>query len=558
VLRRLRWQLALAAVGVSVIALVLALFSNRAFVDRPTRGGQLVEALVGRPAVMNPLFAVEDSEKAVARLLFSGLTRPDAERGPRADLATNWTVSPDGLTYTFNLREGARWHDGQPVTADDVVFTAETARLVGEDPILSASASPLVQPWVHVTARAIDSRTVELVLDGAYAPFLDATALGILPLHLLAGVEPAELPRHRFSQLEPIGAGPYMLDSPGALEGDLMRLTRYDGHWDATAERPYLDELEFRFMTDVDDSLEAIGQRDVQAMGDVPVDAFDALGDEARLYTSIEPGYTLVYLNHANVLFADQAVRLALSLALDREGIVHDPGLVNGQGIVARSPIAPGSWAYDATIDAPEYDPEQARDILDRAGWVDSDGDEVRDREGKRLSFRLGSLDDPQSIAIVERIAADWSAVGVEAAVEPHNQQGTVHALSNRDFEAMLFSWQLRQYEPDPYPLWHSSQAEDGQNFGRYSNPEVDRLLVEARQAHPSDREGRAELFHEFQQVFVSDVPALLLYHPAYTYAVVDQSLGGVQLPQLLVDPSDRYASLPDWFASTERVFEGD
>ena len=122
----------------------------------------------------------------------------------------------------------------------------------------------------------------------------------------------------------------------------------------------------------------------------------------------------------------------------------------------------------------------------------------------------------------------------------------------------MLFSWQLRGYEPDPYPLWHSSQAEDGQNFGGYSNPDVDRLLVEARQAHPEDRNERKELFGEFQRIFAEDIPALLIYHPVYSYAFVDRNLGGVQMQQLLVDPADRFMTLPDWFVHTERVFRDD
>jgi peptide/nickel transport system substrate-binding protein len=538
--------------------LVLALFSNRAFVDRPARGGQLVEALIGHPVVLNPLFAVEDAEKSITRLLYSGLTRPDALRGPRADLATNWTVSPDGTVYTFYLRESAYWHDGQPVTAHDVVFTADLARRVGEDPSLSVSASPLVRPWARVTATVVDDHTVTLELDEPYAPFLDATALGVLPEHILAGVDPADLPKHRFSQLEPIGTGPFRLDAPGGVESDSVRLARFEDHWDAAEVRPYLDTLEFRFLPSADAAIEAVGQHDVQSMGDVPAGSFDELGDDARLYSTTEPGYALVYLNFANVLFTDLAVRQALSLGLDREGIVHDPELVNGQGVVARSPIAPGSWAHDQTVGTPPHDPARAREVLEEAGWVDSDADGVRDHEGKRLSFRLGSLDDPRSMATAERIADDWREIGVEVTVEPHNQQGIVHALSNHEYDTMLFSWQLRGYEPDPYPLWHSSQAEDGQNFGGYSNPDVDRLLVEARQAHPEDRNERKELFGEFQRIFAEDVPALLIYHPVYTYAVVDPNLGGVQMPQLLVDPADRFMTLPDWFVNTERVFRDD
>jgi peptide/nickel transport system substrate-binding protein len=562
VLRQLRWQIGLALAGVLIIGALLALFSNRAFEDRPARGGQLVEALVGRPAVLNPLFAVEDSEKTITRLVFCALTRPDPLLGPRADLATNWTISPDGLEYTFHLREDALWHDGQPVTADDVVFTADMARRVADDPALSVSASPLVRPWANVTATALDEHTVRLTLDEPYAPFMDATALGILPAHILVGITPDELPKHRLSQVEPVGCGPYRVDVPGGIDTERARLVRHDEHWDTggadgsrQTDRPYLDALEFRFTASREEAVAAVGQQEVQTMGGVPADAFDELGDDARLFSATESGYTLVYINHDNVLFSDPVVRQALSLGLDRAGIVHDPTLVNGQGQVAASPIAPGSWAHDPSIPAPTFDPEQARGVLEDAGWTDGDGDGVRDREGKRLSFSLGTLDDPLNMAIAQRIADDWSKIGAEVLIEPHNQQGAVHALSNRDYEAMLFSWKLQSYEPDPYPLWHSTQVDGGQNFAGYSNPEMDQVLVELRRAHPEDRAGRFELFSEFQRMFAEDLPALLIYHPVYTYAVGDPNLGGVQLPQLIVDPSDRFTTLPDWFVRTERVF---
>jgi peptide/nickel transport system substrate-binding protein len=562
VLRQLRWQIALAAGGVIVIGAILALFSNRAFVDVPARGGVLVEAVVGRPAILNPLFAIEDSERAITRFVFSGLTRPDALRGPRADLATHWSISEDGTVYTFTLREDARWHDGQTVTADDVVFTADLAQRIANDPGLSVTASPTVAPWANVSAEATGPRTVELTLEAPYAPFLDATSLGILPAHLLVGVAPDALQKHRFSQVEPIGSGPYRVDVPGGVSPDRVRLVRFDEHWDAAGAglerdsgRPYLDALEFHFMSTLSEAADAVGLQEAQTVGRVPNEAYDALGEEARLFSATEAGYALVYLNHANVLFAESSVRQALSSAVDRQGLVHDPTLVNGQGRVASSPIAPGSWAHDATLPQPAFDLERAAATLDEAGWTDSDGDGVRDREGKRFSFGLGALDDPATLALAERIAEDWGAIGAEVTVEPHHQQGIVHSLSNRDYDAMLFSWQLRGYEPDPFPLWHSTQAEDGQNFGAYSNPEMDEILEALRRTNPDDESSRVELFERFQRLFVEDVPALLLYHPVYTYAVADPNLGGVQLPELIVDPTDRFTTLADWFVRTERVF---
>jgi peptide/nickel transport system substrate-binding protein len=193
--------------------------------------------------------------------------------------------------------------------------------------------------------------------------------------------------------------------------------------------------------------------------------------------------------------------------------------------------------------------------LLDEAGWVDSDDDGIRDRDGRNLTFSLEASNDTLMAAIADQIAADWAAIGVEAVRRNLDQRSTVENLTNRAFHAMLFGWERRDYDPDPYPLWHSSQAEDGQNFAGWRNPDADAIMVRARRAHPDDLDGRAALYYEFQRMFADDEPALMLYHPVYAYAVVDPNLGGIQLPQLLVEPADRYLTLSDWFTQTERVF---
>jgi len=550
VFQHLRPQIALAAVGLLLIAALLYGVSRQAFERRPARGGQLVEALVGRPATLNPLFATGDSEIDLVRLLFSGLTRPDAQGRLGPDLATNWSISSDGLQYTFTLRPDAVWHDGVPVTAEDVRFTAALAA----DPNLQQKTS-LAAPWEHVAVEVVDPHTVRFVLDEPYAPFLQATSLGLLPAHLLASVRPAELVTHRFSTLEPIGTGPYRLIMPGGITGDTIRLERFDEHWNATDRQPYLDEILFRIYPTQAAALEALAQRAVQALGDAPPDTFDILGEDARFYSAGGAGYTLIYLNPASAMFGDDAVRRALSLSLDRTGIVNDPALLNGQGIPAASPIAPGSWAHDPNSRAVPYRPEDAARILDDAGWIDSDSDGVRDRDGRNLTFSLETANDPLLVAIAERIAADWADIGVAATRRVLDQQSTVRNLSNRAFDAMLFGWERHDYDPDPYPLWHSSQATDGQNYADWRSPEADSALVRARGARPDDYELRASLYLQFEQRFAEEEPALMIYHPVYTYAVVDPNLGGIQLPQLIAEPADRFQTLPDWYVRTERVF---
>lgn len=559
-LRQLRWQIALAAAGALAIGLVVVLFAHRGFEDRPSRGGNLVEAVVGRLAVLNPLFAVDDAERDVANLLFCSLTKPDPHRHVRPDLATHWSVSADGLTYTFGLRQGAVWHDGRPVTADDVVFTADVAARIASHAGLSLLASPFVRPWERVTAEAVDENTVTLRLSEPYAPFLDATMLGLLPKHVLEGVGPDELANHRFSRLEPIGCGPYRLDLPGGLDNSSVRLVRFDGHWNATESRPYLDAIVLRLYATLEAAVADLGRQDVQAMGGVPAGAVTALGEDAREYAAVQPGFGLVYLNNAGVLFSERSVRQALSLATDRIAIATDDDLLGGQGLASANPIASGSWAHAPDLEEVAYDPAQARRLLQAQGWLDSDSDRVRDREGKPLRFRLATSADPLMQAMARRLQRDWQAVGADPQLETLDQQATVRALSARDFDAMLFSWELTQYDPDPYPLWHSSQAEQGQNYASFRNDDADRVMVDARRLAPSAENlaARVALYQEFQRIFAEEQPSIVLYHPVYSYVVADPNLGGFQLPQLVVQRSDRFLTLPDWFVQTSRVFGQD
>lgn len=555
--QHLRWQIALAAGGVLLVGALLMLVSGRAFLDQPARGGQLVEALVGRPVTLNPLLASQTAETDIVSLLFGGLTRFDEAGQIRPDLATHWTVSPDGKTYTFHLRQDALWHDGAPFTADDVVFTANLAAL----PDLPAKTL-LARPWENVQVAKLDDRTVQITLPEPYAPFLAATTLGMLPAHLLAGVSPRELATHRFSTFEPVGTGPYQLDVPGGLSSGSIRLKRFDGHWAAGKREPYLDTIQFQLYPTVEAALAALGQHSVQTMGGVPPAAFEQLGeDSVRFYSAPQDAFTAIFLNSTNVLFGDDVVRQALSLALDRAGIVDDPELVNKQGLVATSPVPPGSWAYDPLVAAPIFDPEHARQMLDQAGWLDSDGDGVRDREGKSLQFTLATPNDPLLTGIARRVQENWGAIGITTTVQILDQQRTVDELKNRSYEAMLFKFdQLPRfaYDPDPYPFWHSSQAQSGFNFAGFSHGRADEVLTEARQTNPENLDRRRELYSEFQRLFAETQPSLLIYHPLYTLAVVDPNLGGVQLPQLLIEPADRFRGLRGWYTQTERVFRAD
>lgn len=561
-LHQTRWQAALAAVGVLIIGTLLFFVSRRAFSERPARGGDYVEAIVGAPQTYNPLLARTDAELVLARLLFSGLTRPTAggDNGSppiEGDLAERWEVSEDARSYTFFLRPDALWHDGQPVTADDVVFTI---KLIQDPAIPDLQKTRLAAAWQKAVVEKLDEHSVRVLLPEAYAPFLSAAMLSIVPEHLLAEVPPADLVQDRFSAFAPVGSGRFSLAPREEGAGQKDRLQRFEGHWENRGMQPYLDAVVLRYFATVEEAVGAVSRHEVQGMGRVPPDALDILADDdrIRLVEALQSGYTAIYLNASDPLLRNASVRQALSLALDRDSLIQDKQLMGGHGLKGLSPIPPGNWAHDDSLAPPVFDPQKAAVVLDEAGWVDSDGDGVRDREGQPLHFTLSVRDDnPLLGAMGEAIQKGWRAIGIQVDLQTIQGANLAGTLGTRAFTALLFSIELPYYDPDPFALWHSTQiAAPGQNYAGFNSPDADQLLVDARRAHPIQGQAeRRRLYERFQAIFAEQLPALIIAYPAYSYVVADPGIGNVQLPSLVVQPADRLLSLPDWYARTERVF---
>ncbi len=559
-----RWQLIALGLGLLMIAGALAFM----LLGPPGGGGEetpaavqtvefvetqvFSEAVVGRPQYVNPLLAQSQADRDLASLVFSGLTRLDDYGQPVPDLAESWQASADGLTYTFTLREGLTWHDGQPVTAGDVAFTMGLLR----DPAFPGPAD-LAAFWRTVETYAEGERTVRFVLTQPLSAFPEYAGIGVLPAHLLAGVAPADLAEDDFN-LAPVGTGRLRWESAALTEDDVavVRLVPFAGYHDP--ERAVeLDELVLHFYEDAADAFRALGG-DVQAMSGLSPAQLEAAldSDSLSIYSARRPAYAAVIFNQnapERLPFFQQAeVRRALVAALDREAIVH--GALARQALVADSPILPGTWAYNQGLVPPATGADQAAQLLDEAGWL-MEGS-TRAREEEELAFTLLVSDRDVDRQIGEAIAEQWRAIGVDVELDVLDAADLIEELQSvdengqRDFDAALVEFgQGRIADPDPYPFWHESQAVEGQNYSGF----VDHDMSEALEIARKDPNGvrRADEYRNFQQMFVERAAAVLLYNPVYHYAVSCQ-VQGVNVT-LLVDPSDRFRSLHEWhIASAE------
>ena len=492
------------------------------------------EGLVGTPTMLNPLLADSRPDRDLSALLFSGLTRGDGRGGTAPDLASSWRVEEDGRRYIFTLRDDARWHDGQRVTSRDVLFTL---RLI-QDPAFPGDVG-LADLWRTVNVETPDELTVVCTLPGVYAPFLAYTTIGILPAHLLGAVKAGDLPNEAFN-LQPVGSGPYAFAGLDTARVEIA-LKRHDGYHGA---KPELTELRFRFYPATPEALRGVQSGEVDGLGYVPPQYLADVGiiaDRANVYGPSISGYTALFFNLKLPVFAEREVRQALALAVNREELVSQ-GL-GGWGTPGDSPILPGSWAHTTEgVASYPFDPDRARRTLEEAGWqVGASG--VREKGGQALAFTLLTDNDPGRVAVANLLAQQLGAVGCQVTVQPLAAGDVAQLLALRRFEAALSGWVGLASDPDPYQMWHSSQAESGYNFANYANPTVDEALAQARLT--TDQDQRAAHYARFLQTFATDVPSLILYYPQYHFAV-SKRVGNISLDPL-DEPSDRFRSIAEW-----------
>jgi peptide/nickel transport system substrate-binding protein len=533
------WPALLLAFGLPVLLGGWAAAASQRGGSLPLQGGRYVEGVVGPPPThVNPLFATPDSpEGDLTRLVFSGLTRPGPNGEPEPDLANSWVSSADGTSFTFVLRQDLFWQDGQPLTADDVVFTANAYN----DPGVRGDPAT-AEVWRRAHVQKLGPFEVLFHFDAPFEPFLAYSAAGILPAHLLAKDSPAQLVDDPFNT-HPIGSGPYRLVSLSATGAELVPNVRYQ------LGAPYIAHLSLRFLPDTGALTQALNAHRVDGgLLPPPVDAgeLDALRQDGHtLLSGLRPVYTLVYLNLNVAQFQDASVRNALSLATDRNQLVQQ--VMYGQATPSDVPLAPGTWSGDSS--PPRYDPTAAKQLLQQAGWTPG-ANGVLVRRGIALSFTLQTTNEPQRLALANALAAQWRALGAAVQVSSLSPDDLLNnVLLPHKYESVLYGWDPGP-DPDPFPAWHSSQSGDaGLNLSGYASGRADQLLEAARRTPVL--QDRAAIYGAFAEVFREDEPAIVLFFPRYLYAIPSQ-MHGVELG-LLASTGARFDAVQRWALNAAR-----
>lgn len=370
----------------------------------PVAGGRYVEAVVGSPQFINPVFAsTNDIDRDIARLVFSGLMRYDEKHRLVPDLAVKYDVSEDKKIYTFELRHDIFWHDGEPFTARDVVFTFDTIQnsLVG---------SPLQVSFQGIEVSFLDDYTVRFILPEAFAPFLSSLTVGVIPEHLWFEVSPEQM-RLNALNLQPIGTGPFKFQKLAKNDAGYLynyELTAFDKYY---REVPFLTEFVFQFYSDYDGSggaIEAFREKKVTGLSFVP----NALRDKIeRKYTELHimelPQYTALFFNKDHTdLLKDNDLRKSLSYAVDKQRVLNE--VLKGEGYIINSPILPGFPAYDPEIGNTKFSFEEANKILDE-DWQRVSMEEYRKERKEQL---LKEWEEEQEKILAEMELTTTSTIG--------------------------------------------------------------------------------------------------------------------------------------------------
>ena len=536
-----RRQVAIALLGIGVIAVALVSFAASAkVIEVPARGGTYIEGIAGFPQAINPILAQDDASLSIAALVFSGLTRSDEHGQFVPDLAERWAISDDSTGYTFWIRSDARWHDGQPVTAADVVYTIKTIQAPRYPGLLGPA-------WEGIAVEALDERTVRFDTgEEPYAPFFQLASVGLLPAHLLGEVAASDLLAHRFNS-HPVGTGPFHLKE---FRSQSLLLEASDTYY---GQRPSLDRIIFRVYPNYKTILTALEQGDVDGVSYVAPDDLPRAwaAPNVQLYTAVLASTTILFLNTTVPPFDDLRVRRAVAHALDRAALIAR--VRSGQARRADSPIPPGSWAYRQDTPVYPYNLAQAQTLLDEAGWRPSDSGAAGDRvnsNGEPLHIVLLTNDRQERLSLAEAVGEQLRGAGFGVEVQALGAGGLVQDfLRPRRYQAAIYSWDFNGLDPDTYAIWHSRQRENGLNVSGFADQQMDRLLEDARRT--TDLGERARLYREFQARFAQQVPSILLYYPLYTYAV-STKVRDVRLG-LMAGPGDRFRNVHEWYVRTRR-----
>ncbi len=506
-------------------------------------GGTVVVGTIGEmPNGMNALVSSDyDSSQHQNFVHLMTLIDFDENFKPRPYLAESWDFDESERTLTFRLRDDVYWHDGTPTSAYDVQFTFVKVT----DP---ETAFPNAAFWTHYVQGAagvevLDSLTVQFSV-APHAEFLDPwRATAIMPGHLLEDVPSAELRQHPFGTRCPVGNGPFVFESHQADAS--WSFVRNPAFPEGLGGPAFLERYVYRVIPEMTTLLAELLTENIDFYPAISSDQAPQIEEVEALELRSFPfrQYDLVGWNARRPQLSDARVRQAITLGTDRAEIMQ--AIRGGYGEVANAGVPPFHWAfYDGIRDSLQYNPERAEALLEEAGWVDRDGDGVRESaEGDRLEisikYNLGNQDREDIAQIMQAQLQPLGIAVTPQVVEWGTLLNQINTPEIRDFDGVVIGW-VTEFRLDDHDLFHSEEVDQPFGWSGTQNPELDRLIDTLQLV--LEREDAVPLWREYQYRLVQEQPYTFLYH-VDRLAGLNRRLRGVEL-----DARGEWISIKDWW----------
>lgn len=530
------------AVLIALVGLQMLWFQRAYVTTAPTNGGTYAEAVVGPINTLNPLYATTPAEVSASKLLFSSLYSYDETGHLKGDIASSMKSS-DTKTYTVTLRKDAKWHNGQPLTAEDVVFTVDLMKNTAVRSVMNAS-------WRGVTTKQIDKYTVEFSLPAAYAAFPQALTFAVLPKHLLKDVQPASLRESSFSK-SPVGSGPFtlrLLQTVNIASGrKVVHLAATEQHYDG---RPRLERFQLHVYGDGEAVGQALKTGEVNAASDVPLDMAASISKDRYdlVDKDINSGVYVIF-NAVNPALKDPVVRRALQLGTNTQEI-RDQFAIKPRKLDL--PFIGSQVPGSETLEAAQYSIDEANKALTDGGWEMKDG--VRMKGEQRLELRVVTRKSGEYEKVLALLVKQWGRLGVDVqqqVIDANDaaQNFTQDILQRRNYDVLLDQLVIGG-DPDVFAYWHSLGI---LNFANYSNQTSDDALASAR-TQPN-QELRAVKYLAFAKQWLQDAPAIGLYQSNMMY-VRNKASRSIEPTENIVSANEHYANVRFWTAEQGTVYK--
>jgi peptide/nickel transport system substrate-binding protein len=481
------------------------------YTEAATPGGTFIDSNVNDIQTIHPLIADDADSNAASGLLYDGLIGGDVRTGQPAPtgLADFWEIAPDGRTYTFHLNKNAKWHDGVDITAEDVQFSFDALANPDLGSSYSSNFLEATESW-----RVIDEHTFEVVAKEPLFTFLYEMHSVVVPKHIWESVPISEWRTDGGATGQDpsrvVGSGPFKFQE--WRQGESISYVRNDNYYQ---KAPYVDSYVIRIWPDQTSVTNAFlnGEIDVSAVEPADVATVEATeGLKIKVYPTRSFSYYMTNLDPAKTtLFGDKPVRQALFYGLDRESIVNDILLGYAEVAQGTQPVISYAYAPDQITTVYNYDPEKAKALLAEAGWSDTDGDGIADKDGIRLAFEMiypsGTPSTDQMVAYMQDA---WQAIGVEMTPRAMEFAALVETITgDHNFEvAMLgFGWDASFIQD---AMFGCAQYEGGFNMMKYCNERVDELNYEAKRTFDDD--ARRDLLIEATDLVNEDLPVGVMH----------------------------------------------